>query len=222
MLTVAGSIIYYFTAILFIITLLVHIVRFALRPSLIVNSFTHPDEGLHVSIFPAAFGMLILNGAAYTDALHNKHDTQALRAFFWIYLALTLVFGIGSPLAQFSRGAREARERGDRVGRFTGVSSAESNKCVQDFTAASVQPILPYLLAGPIAAATLEYMKSPDAHPSMKAIGILAFGIALQGAGAILSIMVYTPPSSTPSRKLTPAVPLQRRRTVPPQRARGR
>ncbi|TGZ76585.1 hypothetical protein EX30DRAFT_344755 [Ascodesmis nigricans] len=168
-----GSIIYYFSAIIFVLTLLVHIIRFAFRPSLIVNSFTHPDEGLHVSIFPAAVGMLILSGAAYTEHLHKSHDNHALRAFFWIYFALTLIFGIGSPLAQFSKGAREARERGER-----------------DFTAAAVQPILPFLLAAPVAATAIEYMTDTNnGYPSHKAIAILVFGSALHGAGILLSIL---------------------------------
>lgn len=92
--------VYVFSLILFLATLAVHVVRFAVRPSLVCNSMTHPDEGMHVASLPAALGILVLNGATYAEKLHG-YNRHAITSFFWIYVVLSLVAGIGSPLIQF-------------------------------------------------------------------------------------------------------------------------
>ena len=100
MLRGVGAVVYVFSLILFLATLLVHVVRFAVRPSLVSGSMTHPDEGMHVASLPAALGILILNGATYAEKMHG-YNPHAIKIFFWIYVVLSLVAGIGSPLIQF-------------------------------------------------------------------------------------------------------------------------
>lgn len=83
----------------FLLLFLVHLARFILNPRLIPASIAHPTEGLFVSTFAAAFGILIIDGATYSDKLHNTH-VPALRAFYWIFVVISVVFAVGTPLAQ--------------------------------------------------------------------------------------------------------------------------
>lgn len=94
-----GGIIYIASLVGFILLLATHIVRFSLKPRLIRASITHPSEGLFVSTFAAALGILIVDGATYAEKMHTAHGI-ALRASFWIFLVVALIFGVGSPLAQ--------------------------------------------------------------------------------------------------------------------------
>jgi len=164
---VLGATIYVASLILFLVTLLTHLVRFAVRPSLIPDTITHPNEGLHVSTLPTALGILILNGATYAEKMHG-YNPHALRGIYWVYIVLSTIFAIGSPLAQFSRGSRTRGEG--------------------DFTASTLMPTLPLLLAGPTAATVLAHMKTTD-HHRHAALAIASFGIAVQGMGALLSLL---------------------------------
>lgn len=94
-----GGIIYIASLVGFILLLATHIVRFSLKPRLIRASITHPSEGLFVSTFAAALGILIVDGATYAEKMHTAHGI-ALRTSFWIFLVVALIFGVGSPLAQ--------------------------------------------------------------------------------------------------------------------------
>lgn len=165
MLTRVGSIVYIISLILFLITLLAHLVRFVVRPSLVPGSMVHPIEGQHVSSFPAALGILILNGATYAEKMHG-YSPRAIRSFFWIYIVLSLLFGIASPLIQFSKGPQNRRSR--------------------DLTPAALTSTLPLLLAGPTAAVVLAHLKPTHHHA---ALGIMAFGVATQGMGILLSLL---------------------------------
>ncbi|KAI5854473.1 voltage-dependent anion channel [Tricharina praecox] len=163
---VLGAIVYVISLILFLITLLVHAARFIVRPSLLPNSICHPVEGLHVSTLPAALGILILNGATYSEKMHG-YNGHAMRSFFWIYIILSLVFGIGTPLVQFAKGAQ--------------------NRPAMSLSAASIGTTLPLLLAGPTAAAVLAHLPIVGRHRT--ALGIMAFGVALQGMGVFVSLL---------------------------------
>lgn len=102
MLILAGAIVYIFSLVLFLVTLLTHVVRFVVRPSLISESIKHPIEGQYVSALPAALGILILNGATYAEKMHG-YNTQAMRTFYWIYIVMSVIFAIGTPLVQSVR-----------------------------------------------------------------------------------------------------------------------
>lgn len=164
---VLGAILYIFSLIIFLVTLLTHLVRFAVRPSLIYSTITHPIEGLHVSSLPTALGILIINGATYAEHLHGANP-RALRGIYWVYIVLSLAFAIVSPLAQFAKGSRARGEA--------------------DFTGSSLMPTLPLLLAGPTAATVLAHM-DPLKHHRHAALGIMAFGVALQGMGVLVSLL---------------------------------
>ncbi|KAF8243582.1 hypothetical protein K440DRAFT_55212 [Wilcoxina mikolae CBS 423.85] len=127
----------------------------------------HPVEGQHVSSLPAALGILIINGATYAEKMHG-YNSHAIRIFFWIYVVLSFIFGISSPLIQFSKGPQNRRT-------------------TREFTPSEITATtLPLLLAGPTAAVVLAHLK-PTHHRT--ALGIMAFGVALQGMGTLLSLL---------------------------------
>lgn len=88
-----------FSLVLFLVLLLVHLVRFLVRPSMLPASMTHPNEGLFVSTFASALGLLVISGATYSEKLHTASGT-ALRTAYWIYVVTSLLFGIGTPVLQ--------------------------------------------------------------------------------------------------------------------------
>ena len=72
-----------------------------------------------------------------------------------------------SDISRFARGARERR--------------------IRDYTPAALMPTLPLLLAGPTSAIVLAHLSAKHHHST--ALGIMAFGVALQGMGALVSLM---------------------------------
>lgn len=170
---VFGAAIYIFSLILFILTLLIHLVRFMIRPSLVPSTIMHPNEGLFVSTLPAALGILIMNGATYSDKMHG-YNRHAMIAFYWIFVVAALVFGIGSPLAQFSQRA--------------------SDRAPRDTTSTSLSTLLPLVLAGPVAITVLAHLPGKadslrHHHHHHQAGAILAFAIILQGMGILLTLL---------------------------------
>lgn len=94
-----GGIVYIASLIGFLLLLLIHLTRFALNPRVLPASITHHSEGLFVSTFAAALGILIINGATYSEKLHTTHG-MALRAFYWIFVVTAVLFGVATPLVQ--------------------------------------------------------------------------------------------------------------------------
>ncbi|KAA8908785.1 voltage-dependent anion channel [Sphaerosporella brunnea] len=162
---VIGAVVYLISLVLFLAVLLTHVVRFLVRPALLPASMKHPLEGLHVPAMPTALGILILNGATYAEKMH--HNDRALRGFYWLFIVLALIFGVGSPLLQFSKSAH--------------------NRLTKPFSSDALNAVLPLLLAGPTAAVALAHLPTAGHHGS--ALGIMSFGVALQGMGFFLSLL---------------------------------
>jgi len=99
--TQQGGIIYIASLVGFVLLLATHIARFSLNPRLIRASVVHPSEGVFVSTFAAALGILIVDGATYAEKMHTAHGV-ALRVSFWIFLVVSVIFGVGSPSAQYA------------------------------------------------------------------------------------------------------------------------
>lgn len=97
--TRVGGIIYIASLIGFLLLLLIHLARFVLSPRLIPASIAHPAEGLFVSTFAAALGILIIDGATYSQKMHTTSG-PALRAFYWIFVVVAVIFSVATPLAQ--------------------------------------------------------------------------------------------------------------------------
>jgi tellurite resistance protein TehA-like permease len=184
---VLGAIIYIISLILFLVTLLVHAVRFALRPSLVPNSIMHPEEGHFISTLPAALGILILNGVAYADKMHS-YNNNAMVTFFWIFIVLTLLFGVGSPLAQFSQASTDSVSPRVFINTDHHTSVAEADGTSRDITPTNLTSLLPFLIAGPVACAVSARLggKSHYHHTSM---AIFTFGVILQGLGILLTML---------------------------------
>lgn len=164
---ILGAIVYLFSLILFLLTFVAHVVRFVVRPSTIRDSMTHQNESLFVSTFPAALGILIMNGAMYSRKM-PMYNINAMVAFYWIFVVLAIVFGMGSPLVQFAK------------------TSAEHTP-VRYITSSSLTSLLPLVLAGPVAAAVIDRLPETH-HYHNSAISIVAWAIILQGMGIILTM----------------------------------
>ncbi|PUU76514.1 voltage-dependent anion channel [Tuber borchii] len=160
---VLGGIIYIASLVGFILLLATHIVRFSLKPRLIRASITHPSEGLFVSTFAAALGILIVDGATYAEKMHTAHG-MALRASFWIFLVVSVIFGVGSPLTQFSKAQHGEPET----------------------TPLATQTVLPLTLVGYAAATVAAHISTRDHHIAMP---IIYMGIAFQGMGILVSLL---------------------------------
>ncbi|KAI5780960.1 voltage-dependent anion channel [Geopyxis carbonaria] len=185
---VFGAAIYVFALILFLVTLLTHVVRFLVRPSMLRDSIVHPTEGQHVSTLPLALGVLLLNGATYGEKM-GGHNVHAMKTFYWIFVWLAIIFSVASPLTLFSHMSTSMRHNGRGRGMASTNnhnSSGAHNPDTPSSTGLSFLPILPLSLAGPAAAVVLAHMKTTGQHNA--ALSIMAFGVALQGAGIILSI----------------------------------
>ncbi|CUS11853.1 unnamed protein product [Tuber aestivum] len=160
---ILGGIIYIASLVGFVLLLATHIVRFLLNPRLIRASAAHPSEGLFVSTFAAALGILIIDGATYAEKMHTAHGT-ALRASFWIFLVVSVIFSVGSPLALFS-----------------GAPHAE-----QEATPLATQTVLPLTLVGCVAATVAAHISIHNHHIAMP---IIYMGIAVQGMGILVSLL---------------------------------
>jgi tellurite resistance protein TehA-like permease len=183
---IVGAIVYIIALILSLTVLLAHVVRFVLRPSLVLSSIMHPNEGLFVPTLPAALGILIMNAAAYSDKIHS-YNSHASLVFYWIFGVLALIFGIGTPIAQFTQKSSDSSPRVFiNTELYTSVS--ETNNDSQDITPSSLTMILPLVLAGPVAAAVLSHIPKAD-HYHKSGCTVLAFAVILQGMGTLLTLL---------------------------------
>ncbi|KAL0640081.1 hypothetical protein Q9L58_000909 [Maublancomyces gigas] len=163
---VVGSIVYIASLIGFLLLLLIHLARFALNPRLIPASIAHPSEGLFVSTFAAALGILIIDGATYSHKMHTSSGS-ALRTFYWVFVLVAVIFGVATPLAQFSRSTPTHDTR--------------------DSAPMSVQQVLPLTLVGYAAAMVASHIDPGTG--SYIAMPILYMGIAIQGMGILVSLL---------------------------------
>jgi tellurite resistance protein TehA-like permease len=185
---IVGAIVYIFSLILFFLTLVTHLVRFIVRPGLIPASVMHPNEGMFISTLPAAMGVLILDAAMYSVKMHH-YNFQAMAAFYWIFVVLALVFGIGSPLAHYARSSPEHSTSRIFINTDLHTSVAEGDGS-QHITPTSLTSFLPLLLAGPAASAVVAHLPEHCSHHQQHAaMGIVSSGVILQGMGILLTLL---------------------------------
>ncbi|KAH0606445.1 uncharacterized protein H6S33_004106 [Morchella sextelata] len=169
---IVGGIVYMASLIGFLLLLLIHLTRFALNPRVLPASITHQSEGLFVSTFAAAMGILIIDGATYSEKMHTTHG-MALRAFYWIFVGVAVLFGVATPLVQFSR---------TRVARIDDEAPA-----ARDYSPMAIQQILPLTLVGYAASTVVSHIDPISGHHL--AMPILYTATAVQGMGALLGLI---------------------------------
>ncbi|KAL7272795.1 hypothetical protein RUND412_004382 [Rhizina undulata] len=174
---VVGAAIYVASMIGFLLLLLIHAARFLVNIRLIPASIAHPAEGLFVSTFATALGILLLDGTTYSEKMHTANGA-ILRDFYWIFLVLALIFAIGTPLVQFMQ-ATQMRERERDVAHGG-----------QDLSPLAAQTVYPLLLVGPAAAIVVAHMDVITQHHLVTPIIIT--GVAFQGMGTLVSLL-YLP-----------------------------
>ncbi|KAG0642263.1 voltage-dependent anion channel [Tuber brumale] len=181
---ILGGIIYIASLVGFLLLLATHIVRFLLNPRLVGASITSPSEGLFVSTFAAALGILIIDGATYAEKMHTAHGV-ALRVSFWIFLVVSLIFGVGSPLAQCAPLPTPSPPLAQWIDwldcRFSRAPRGE-----QEATPLATQTVLPLTLVGYAAATVAAHISTHDHRIAMP---IIYMGIAFQGMGIFVSLL---------------------------------
>lgn len=169
---ILGGIVYMASLIGFLLLLLIHLTRFTLNPRVLLASITHHSEGLFVSTFAAALGILLIDGATYSGKMHTTHG-MTLRAFYWIFLGIAVLFGVATPLVQFSR-ARAAR-------------IDEVDVLARDYSHMATQQILPLTLVGYAASTVVSHIDPVSGHHL--AVPILYTATAIQGMGALVGLI---------------------------------
>jgi C4-dicarboxylate transporter/malic acid transport protein len=137
------------------------IARFVLCKGTFVRSFRHPTESLFVPTFFLAIGIIIIGIKQYAHT--GEWMVTVLRVLFWIYFAMTFSLAV----IQY-------------VMLFTGKPHT-----IQSMTPAWILPAFPIMLAGPIASSVVAV------QDTVQGIPIVIAGVAAQGLGFTISILMY-------------------------------
>jgi C4-dicarboxylate transporter/malic acid transport protein len=137
------------------------IARFVLCKGTFLRSFHHPTESLFVPTFFLAIGIIIIGIKQYAHT--GDWMVTVLRVLFWIYFVMTFSLAV----IQY-------------VSLFTGKPHT-----IQSMTPAWILPAFPIMLAGPIASSVV------DVQDAVHGIPILIAGVAAQGLGFTISILMY-------------------------------
>ena len=156
-----GLIIFIFDLLLFSGLCATMIARFVLCKGTFVRSFHHPTESLFVPTFFLAIGIIIIGMKRYAHT--GDWMVTVLRVLFWIYFAMTFSLAV----IQY-------------VILFTGKPHT-----IQSMTPAWILPAFPIMLAGPIASSVVAV------QDTVQGIPIVIAGIAAQGLGFTISILMY-------------------------------
>ncbi|KAF4550882.1 Voltage-dependent anion channel-like protein 1 [Elsinoe fawcettii] len=159
-----GLIFMHLNIVLFILNTIAILTRFRLYPKIFWSSLTHPTESLFVPAFVISLGTILMNITVYGIDATGPWLEHAMLALFWAYCVLAMASACGIYLIMWS---------------------------TQTFTLSRMTPVwifpaYPLLVIAPHAAVLAE--RIPDkAH----ALGVVVGGVALQGIGFMVSLMVY-------------------------------
>jgi C4-dicarboxylate transporter/malic acid transport protein len=158
-----GKIVYIFDLVLFTLITAAMVFRFMQRPRLLRESITHPTEGL---FFPTVF----LSLASIIGCIDRYGVPECgtwlvvtYRVLFWMYFAITFLVAVGMYYMLFSNPSLK----------------------IEDMTPAWDLPIFPVMLSGTIA--SIGAANQPTHH----AVPMIVAGLAGQGLGMIISLLMY-------------------------------
>jgi C4-dicarboxylate transporter/malic acid transport protein len=156
-----GLIFFIFDLVLFCGLCTTMITRFLLCKGTFVRSLRHPTESLFIPTFFLAIGVILIGIKQY--ARTGDWLATVLQVLFWIYFALTFCLAVIQYVAL-----------------FTGKPHT-----IQSMTPAWILPVFPMMLAGPIAYSLVEL------QDTKRGIPIIIAGVAAQGLGFTISILMY-------------------------------
>lgn len=156
-----GLIIFIFDLFLFSGICFTMIARFVLCKGTFVRSIHHPTESLFIPTFFLAIGIIIVGMKQYAHI--GDWMATVLRVLFWIYFVVSFCLAV----IQY-------------VVIFTGKPHT-----IQSMTPAWILPVFPIMLAGPIANSVVAL------QDTVQGIPIIIAGVAAQGLGFTISILMY-------------------------------
>jgi C4-dicarboxylate transporter/malic acid transport protein len=156
-----GLVIFIFDLLLFSSICVTITARFILCKGTFVRSLRHPTESLFIPTFFLAIGIIIVEMTYYAHI--GDWLTTVLQVLFWIYFVVTFCLAV----IQY-------------VTLFTGKPHT-----IQSMTPAWILPVFPMMYAGPVACAVITLQGTTQGIP------ILIAGIAAQGLGFTISILMY-------------------------------
>ena len=135
--------------------------RFVLYKGTFLRSLYHPTESLFIPTYFLAIGVIIIGMTQYAQI--GDWMTTGLGVLFWIYYLVAFCLAV----IQY-------------VILFTGKPHT-----IQSMTPAWILPVFPIMLAGPVANAVVSLQDTGGGIP------IIIAGIAAQGLGFTISILMY-------------------------------
>lgn len=159
-----GKTVYIFDILLFSLITSAITFRFVQRPWLLRESIAHPTEGLFLPTAFLALASIIGCIARYGIPECGPWLVVGYRVLFWMYFAATFILAIGMYYVLFSNPSLK----------------------IEDMTPAWDLPIFPVMLSGTIASIGAPY------QPTHHAVPMIVAGVAGQGLGMIISLLMYS------------------------------
>jgi C4-dicarboxylate transporter/malic acid transport protein len=166
-LNIIGSVVYLVDIALFILFTCLIGARFIMKPRAIPRSLHHPSESFFFGAWWVSLALILYSMAAYGIpglAPDNQWLIHGMRVLFWMYYACAILVAVFQYHIIFHA------ERLD----------------VDDAMPAWILPAYPFLVSGPLAAQVAK------TQSSLSATQIIIAGIAGQGLGWMLSLLMYS------------------------------
>ncbi|KAF2653823.1 hypothetical protein K491DRAFT_500496 [Lophiostoma macrostomum CBS 122681] len=158
-----GKIVFIFFLVLLLFNVSMITLRFILLPRALKASLAHPTESLFFPCAWLSFAVLLLNMEAYGVPYSGKWLVDTLRVLFWIYAGCTFVVAITQYSVLFSAG---------------------KHMTIHSMTPAWILPVFPAMLTGTLAGSISA------SQPVDRRISIIVAGVAFQGLGFLISLMM--------------------------------
>jgi C4-dicarboxylate transporter/malic acid transport protein len=162
-LTGLGTAMFVFNIILFITFTTIMIARFIIHPGTLKHSLSNPHEGFFFATFWLSFATMITNTTAYGIPNSGPWLIEALWIAFWIYTVCTTLIAIV----------------------YYHVLFTVKKLVITNVLPGWVLPIFPAMLVGTLASAIAKF------QPAHRALPMLVAGLAYQGLGMMVAMMMY-------------------------------
>lgn len=162
-LDIIGKVVFILFMVLLLFNLTMITLRFIMNPGALKSSLTHPTESLFFPCMWLSFAVLLMNVQAYGVPACGPWLVTTLRVLFWIYVACTLIVGIGHYHILFSAG---------------------KHMSIHSMTPSWILPIFPVMLSGSIASSISAK------QPFEARLSIIVAGLACQGLGLLIAFIM--------------------------------
>ena len=162
-LTELGTVIFVFNIILFVTFTTLMITRFILHPGTLKHSLVNPHEGFFFATFWLSLATMMTNTTAYGIPNSGPWLVEALWVAFWIYTVCVTLIAIF----------------------YYHVLFTVKKLVITNVLPGWVLPIFPAMLVGTLASAISKF------QPAHRALPMLVAGLAYQGLGMMVAMMMY-------------------------------